>query len=322
MWLNEQEPVSHALIKLLSSAHRPSMRPYLHKIIHKALALAQHDPHAHWPDEDDDSSWLVRSAALQVLSVLIQSQPDRFEELYKTVTGPLLTRLPLEWKQTVRVKVFRVVGDLLEAAVMHQGSCGERWLSGETGQQEGHKAALPPQRPGAALFVRKLTLADAFTVFRQYYGDSSSLAHRHAALELFKRMARSMPAALEPELPKMLPELTKTLQDSPSSLRLDTLVLLSLQARHFHDPRVLRSMAPTLFPLLLHLMDDTCPAVASHSLRVCGAYVYALRLDPPSPLCKGGEKCVHSLWEAVHRKLAHEDTARRSRTPPRLACGT
>ncbi|CEL92370.1 unnamed protein product [Vitrella brassicaformis CCMP3155] len=46
------------------------MRPYLHKLLHKSLALALYDPHAYWPDEDDDSSWRVRSAALQVVSAL------------------------------------------------------------------------------------------------------------------------------------------------------------------------------------------------------------------------------------------------------------
>ena len=161
---------------------------------------------------------------------------------------------------------------------------------------------------------------------------NSSLKTRQGALQLFKTIAQNLPTELEPWLPKMLPELVKGLQGSHSSIRLDALVLLFLQAEHYQvsqhrqtdkcvcvcvdgghicvcvqDASVFQGMAPTLYPIFLKLLDDSYYKIAAQSLRVCGAYVYALRPDRTEPLDTRMEQYLHPLWDALQAKLTQAD---------------
>jgi cullin-associated NEDD8-dissociated protein 1 len=124
-------------------------------------------------------------------------------------------------------------------------------------------------RPNASVLVNALPNV-VTALCRQL--RSKSVKTRGGVLSLVKVISQA-------SMPKLSEELVKVLKDSssPSSMKLDTLVVYHLQLQSFKDAQVYQAIAPSVLPLLLKAIDDTYYKISAQALRVLGAYVYVLR---------------------------------------------
>lgn len=226
--------------------------------------------------DDDDSSWKVRRAALKVLAAMVKGLPDKLREIYSKFAAPLINRFQ-EREETVKLDVFLTFGEMAQAAVIKTQSSVSApaiVIGKATGVLEVERVLPPKERPDAEQFIS--TLPNCATQLNKQLRSKSSKT-RQGALSLLRILAECLPQHIEPNLSILKDELVKSMKESNSSMRLDTLFVIRSLTEHYATASIFQQLAPTFCPLLLQCCNDSYYKSIAQSLRCIGVYVYPLR---------------------------------------------
>lgn len=253
--------------------------------------------------DDDDNSWKVRRAALRVLTAMIKGLPDKLPEIYSKFAVPLIQRF-FEREESVRIDVFSTFGEMAQASVIKVQTLklpGQPEISG-TGILEVERPPPPSLRVAAAHVVQ--VLPTCITQLNKQL-KSKSQKTRQGAMALLRTLAECLPQQLEQSVLQVTDEIVRSLNESNSSMRLDSLIVLRNLSEHFASPTTYQQLASVLCPLFLKCCGDTYYKSIAQAFRCIGAFVYTLRPNLTAPSDQLAE--MLPCFEVLQSKLLATD---------------
>ena len=213
----------------------------------------------------DDSSWKVRRAAVHVLDSIIRSRPEKLSEYYSQLVDKLVERFR-EREENVKLDIFKTFSGLIRSI-----------LVGEVDNSKDEEA-LP-----TLVRTRSSTdqLRDQVPLIIQ--GVQKELSSKNpktkqGVTSFLMEMALSLPENLCEQLPNILDDLCKNLQDlNNSNLRIDTLVIFKRLFRGKTRSEVVESVSSSLIPQIQQAIKDEYFKISAEGLRVAGGLVRVMQ---------------------------------------------
>ena len=217
-----------------------------------------------YSDDEDDSSWKIRRAAVKTVAAVARASPATLDENFARISSKMLGRLRREREESVKLDVFEALEDILRTCAGHGGSL------------EAAARACAPRIARAAT----ARLADR----------AAGAKVKTAAIRLTRETAAALPGSLESSLPALVPALASVLapsgggsQAGGSALKVEALSLAGLvfstrRGGRPTDPGFVDSLAPHVFAAA----GDKYYKVAAEALRACRALVPVVASDARS----------------------------------------
>ena len=167
-------------------------------------------------EDDDDTSWKVRRAAIKVLEAIIVSRPELLRELYMNHAKDIVQRFK-ERDDNVKINVLEAFQTLLQSTVV-----AEQHVSVEL--ELTHQPSLVRQRSNIDS-LHELIPSIIDSLLKQL--KSKNLKVRVAVMNTFAVLAHALHARLESQFGKMIGAFEKNMQETQSyDILLDTLTIL------------------------------------------------------------------------------------------------
>ena len=217
-----------------------------------------------YSDDEDDSSWKIRRAAVKTVAAVARASPATLDENFARISSKMLGRLRREREESVKLDVFEALEDIVRTCAGHGGSL------------EAAARACAPRIARAAT----ARLADR----------AAGAKVKTAAIRLTRETAAALPGSLESSLPALVPALASVLapsgggsQAGGSALKVEALSLAGLvfstrRGGRPTDPGFVDSLAPHVFAAA----GDKYYKVAAEALRACRALVPVVASDARS----------------------------------------
>jgi cullin-associated NEDD8-dissociated protein 1 len=181
-------------------------------------------------DEDDDTSWKVRRAAVKVLSAAAGSRPEMLGLFYKG-PGPEVASRFKEREANVRLDVLECATTLVRTTALSSG---------------GNPEALAGLQGLLPVFMAQ--------ALKQLGGKDEKT--KAAVFGLLRQVVAALPGGgLEPFMDKVVGCVASCLADKSNTLRLDALGFLRV-ALEAHPPSALQPHVAKLLPLVLQLVAE------------------------------------------------------------------
>ncbi|XP_008319433.1 cullin-associated NEDD8-dissociated protein 1-like [Cynoglossus semilaevis] len=222
--------------------------------------------------DDDDMSWKVRRSSIKCLEALVETRPDLLLSFYSCVFPVLLARFK-EREESVRADIFSVFSTLLRQTRYHSRGATTteptaRVCEEGTEMEEPVLAELKKQVP---LIVKVLhrQLKDKNARFRQ------------GCFCLLTELTHTVPGALEPHIPVLVPGIIFSLTDrcTSSTIRMDALsflhMLLLSVPPHAFQPHLQEMLTP-----VVTCVEDTFYKISSEALLVLQQLIRVIRPQP------------------------------------------
>lgn len=217
-----------------------------------------------YSDDEDDSSWKIRRAAVKTVAAVARASPATLDENFARISSKMLGRLRREREESVKLDVFEALEDIVRTCAGHGGSL-----------EEAARACAP--RIARAATAR---LADR----------AADAKVKTAAIRLTRETAAALPGSLESSLPALVPALASVLapsgggsQAGGSALKVEALSLAGFvfstrRGGQPADAGFVDSLAPHVFAAA----GDKYYKVAAEALRACRALVPVVASDARS----------------------------------------
>uniref|UniRef100_A0A4W6DCK7 TATA-binding protein interacting (TIP20) domain-containing protein n=1 Tax=Lates calcarifer TaxID=8187 RepID=A0A4W6DCK7_LATCA len=194
--------------------------------------------------DDDDMSWKVRRSSIKCLEALIGTRRDLLLSFYSSVCPALLARFK-EREENVRADVFAAFSTLLRQTRVGQGGGG-----------------------GVPLIVKAL--------HRQL--KEKSIKSRQGCFCLLTELSHTLPGALEPHIPALIPGIVFSLTDksTSSNMRIDALSFFHVLLLS-HPPQAFQPHMQVLLPPVVACVEDSFYKITSEALLVTQQLVRVMR---------------------------------------------
>lgn len=245
--------------------------------------------------DDDDTSWKVRRAALRVLEAVITSRPEYLSDLYSDASEQLIARFK-EREENVRIDILSCFSELLQATVVTTTSL---------------EATVPLSRQRSCISLLHERIPAIVKASTKQLGPKCSLKSKCAVFSMLRGLAHVAPGGLSGQMELLIPCIKQAMEDRNSSLKLETLTLLS-QLMSTHQASVFQPYFSELIPLVLTCVKEDWYKIIAEALRVVGAIVQALRpIDAESGMFQKSdfsfEPFVGAIYDTVMMRLAAHD---------------
>uniref|UniRef100_A0A4W6DBM6 TATA-binding protein interacting (TIP20) domain-containing protein n=1 Tax=Lates calcarifer TaxID=8187 RepID=A0A4W6DBM6_LATCA len=194
--------------------------------------------------DDDDMSWKVRRSSIKCLEALIGTRRDLLLSFYSSVCPALLARFK-EREENVRADVFAAFSTLLR----------------QTRVGSSHHGLVP-------LIVKAL--------HRQL--KEKSIKSRQGCFCLLTELSHTLPGALEPHIPALIPGIVFSLTDksTSSNMRIDALSFFHVLLLS-HPPQAFQPHMQVLLPPVVACVEDSFYKITSEALLVTQQLVRVMR---------------------------------------------
>lgn len=282
--------------------------PHLTAILDTALTYMKYDPNYNYGDEedameeeeeewedeegyedefldeeDDDTSWKVRRAAIKVLSAVISSRPEMLTTLFDRSGRELVGRFK-EREENVRLDIIDCFTGLVRMTVLAEartsGPDAALLEGGDPMSTDGG-----PVRSQAAGMLEGLLPQAMAVALKQLSGKADK--SKSAVFALLKVLVTVVSEALTEHMPQIVPCVVACLTDKNQSLKLDALIFVRLAMEH-QTPTTFQPHMPQLLPLVLALVREEWYKVIAEALRVVRVMITVMRpLDEESGMFVG-----------------------------------
>ena len=212
-----------------------------------------------YSDDEDDSSWKIRRAAVKTVAAVARASPATLEQNFAKIASKMLGRLRREREESVKLDVFEALEDVVRTCAGH----------GESLEAAARACAPRIARAATARLLDRTSGAKVKT----------------AALRLTRETAAALPGSLEQSLQTLVTALASTLAPNGgpaaggSALKVEALALAGLvfstRGGQPTDPAYVDSLAPHIFAAA----GDKYYKVAAEALRACRALVPVVERD-------------------------------------------
>jgi len=245
-------------------------------------------------DEDDDTSWKVRRAAVKVLNAVVTSRPEMLTELYTKCGAELVNRFK-EREENVRLDIIECFAALVKMTELAEARKGTPTL------------VNTEQSPAVGLLESMLATVMTASM-KQLNGKADKT--KSAVFAMLKSLCTVVPSALGAHMTELVPCVCGCLTDKNQSLKLDALTFLRL-AMENQAPETLQASMDRIIPLILALVREEWYKIIAEALRVVQVIVTVLRpLDDDSGMFIGDYDYtahVDPIYEAILVRLEAHD---------------
>ncbi|KAM7006274.1 cullin-associated NEDD8-dissociated protein 2 isoform 1-T1 [Tautogolabrus adspersus] len=250
--------------------------------------------------DDDDMSWKVRRSSIKCLEALISTRRDLLLSFYSSLCPALLARFK-EREENVRADVFAAFSALLmqtRAGSSHRGNITASSDSGVSVEEEPAVAMLKKQVP---VIVKAL--------HRQL--KEKSIKSRQGCFCLLTELTHTVPGALEPHIPALIPGIVFSLTDksTSSTMRIDALSFFHVLLLT-HPPQTFQTHMQVLLPPVVACVEDTFYKITSEALLVTQQLVRVMRPQGQNATAAGGfdpKPFVREVFSVTMKRLKATD---------------
>ena len=158
----------------------------------------------------DDSSWKVRRASIHVIESIIKTKPESFAERYEQLVDILLERFK-EREENVKLDIFKTFSALFKSLLINMDK-----------EDDGMPSLTRTRSSAATLHAKIPEIVNS--ILKEY--STKNIKIRQGLTMMLHDMSLSLTELMTEQLPQLMPELLKNLDDkSNSNLRMDTLVI-------------------------------------------------------------------------------------------------
>ncbi|KAI0917813.1 hypothetical protein AcV7_007119 [Taiwanofungus camphoratus] len=254
--------------------------------------------------DDEDTSYKIRRSAAKLLSAVVGTRPELLITLYKDVSPVLISRFG-DREETVRVEVWATYVVLLTQTGAYGGVSQSRDIEHTIGGKRKRDEGMDIEdTPYTLLRTQVPSLVKA--TLGQLKSSKASPTTLQAGFSLLHILLSVLPGSLSNQSTQIIAT-TKAvlLQSSKTNASALQITCMSLAALFFatHSPLTFYSSLESITPILLKLLSEKHPRLASESFRVFSAL-----LNSMNPI-KNGDwiDCVYN--EAVLRLSNHDTDA-------------
>jgi cullin-associated NEDD8-dissociated protein 1 len=268
--------------------------------------------------DDDDTSWKVRRAAVQVLSGLVTARPELLSKVNSLCGETLVDRFK-EREENVRLDVLTCYKQLLRQTLMAQqggvSSQASQPGAGGTGDSGGESKMAAPDAPSlirvnsSSDFLEQQLPRIIASANKQLSGKS--VKTKALIFEMLHQLAGVLRGGMVGLLEAMLPNVIKCLSDKNSNLMLETLSFVRLLLET-HEPAAMHPFIEELLPAVLQCATEDWYKIIAEALRVVGVVTSVMRpIDASADMFAASAfdhtPHVTSLYNAVLPRLAATD---------------
>uniref|UniRef100_A0A4W6DCL1 TATA-binding protein interacting (TIP20) domain-containing protein n=1 Tax=Lates calcarifer TaxID=8187 RepID=A0A4W6DCL1_LATCA len=220
--------------------------------------------------DDDDMSWKVRRSSIKCLEALIGTRRDLLLSFYSSVCPALLARFK-EREENVRADVFAAFSTLLRQTRVgssHHGLVVAPGSDPGSGRGEEEEPAVAMLKKQVPLIVKAL--------HRQL--KEKSIKSRQGCFCLLTELSHTLPGALEPHIPALIPGIVFSLTDksTSSNMRIDALSFFHVLLLS-HPPQAFQPHMQVLLPPVVACVEDSFYKITSEALLVTQQLVRVMR---------------------------------------------
>jgi cullin-associated NEDD8-dissociated protein 1 len=255
--------------------------------------------------DDEDTSYKIRRSATKLLATIVGTRPELLVSIYKEVSPVLISRFG-DREETVRLEVWATYVVLLNQTSVYGGLpqtrdtdgtiCGKRKRDTDTMDVE--------ESPYALLRDQIPSLSRA--LLNQLKSAKTSPATLRAGFGLLNTLLGVLPGCLSSHVAPIMSS-SRSILSQPPSTSTSTLHLtcLAFLGRFFstHSLSTFSGFLPTLTQVLLRLLGEKHPRIASETFRVFSALLIAMK-----PI-KNADWAERVYDQAVLRLVSHDTDA-------------
>ncbi|XP_041671134.1 cullin-associated NEDD8-dissociated protein 2 isoform X2 [Cheilinus undulatus] len=250
--------------------------------------------------DDDDMSWKVRRSSIKCLEALISTRRDLLLSFYTSVCPALLARFK-EREENVRADVFAAFSTLLKQTRAGSGHHGNIMAGSDSGVSREEEPAVAMLKKQVPVIVKAL--------HRQL--KEKSLKSRQGCFCLLTELAHTVPGALEPHIPALIPGIVFSLTDksTSSTMRIDALSFFHVLLLT-HPPQTFQPHMQVLLPPVVACIEDTFYKITSEALQVTQQLVRVMRPQGQDATTAGGfdpKPFIREVFSVTLRRLKATD---------------
>lgn len=253
--------------------------------------------------DDEDTSYKIRRSATKLLAAVIGTRPELLTTIYKDISPVLISRFG-DREENVRLEVWNTYVTLLKQTSVYGGSSQAKDELSPRGKRKRDTEEVMDVEENAYTLLKAQVPSLAKALLNQIKSPKTSPAVLQAGFGVLHTLLTVLPGSLSTQIPQVL-TISKSLlsQSSSSSTSALHLTCLSFLALLFstHSPTAFSSSLPNVTPVLLKLLQERHPRVASETFRVFSSLLTAL-----API--KGAPWVDEVYKQALAKLSNHDT--------------
>lgn len=300
--------------------------PYQQPIIQAGIQFIKYDPNYAGDDEDEemadasdededdddladeysddeDTSYKIRRSATKLLAAVIGTRPELLTAIYKDISPVLISRFG-DREENVRLEVWSTYVTLLKQTAVYGGSSQAKDDLSPRGKRKRDTEEVMDVEENAYTLLKAQVPSLAKALLNQIKSPKTSPTVLQAGFGVLHTLLTVLPGSLSTQIPQIL-TISKSLlsQSSSSSTSALHLTCLSFLALLFstHSPTSFSSSLTNITPVLLKLLQERHPRVASETFRVFSSLLTSL-----API--KGAPWVDEVYTQALAKLSNHDT--------------
>jgi cullin-associated NEDD8-dissociated protein 1 len=251
-------------------------------------------------EDDDDSSWKVRRAAVKLIDSIIVSRPDMLREVYQKYAKLLASRFK-ERDDNVKINIFDTFQTLLKSSILNE-----------------NQQSIDLQFQMAPSLERKRSASDEIADLVPFIveqlvkqlRESKNQKVRTSAMHTLAACSHVQGKLLGTRFDQLLPEFQKIVSDSSAfDLILDILIIFRrlFKIGGEENAPIFQSYQSQIFDIIQKGISHEYSKVVSEALRVAGIYVNILRNPQTGDIAPSFAGVVQPLYAAIRTKLQKAD---------------
>lgn len=253
--------------------------------------------------DDEDTSYKIRRSATKLLAAIIGTRPELLTAIYKEISPVLISRFG-DREENVRLEVWASYITLLKQTSVYGGVSGVKDDSSPRGKRKRDTEEVMDNEETPHSLLKSQVPALAKALLNQIKSPKTSPVVLQSGFSVLHTLLTVLPGSLTQQTPQILTISKSVLSQSSSSstaaLHLSCLSFLSLLFST-HSPSAFSSSLPTITPVLLQLVKERHPRVASESFRVFSSLLTSL-----APIKSGA--WVDEVYDQALSRLSNHDT--------------
>ncbi|KAF5339321.1 hypothetical protein D9611_009897 [Ephemerocybe angulata] len=231
--------------------------------------------------DDEDTSYKIRRSATKLLAAIIGTRPELLTAIYKEISPVLISRFG-DREENVRLEVWATYITLLKQTSVYGGTPQVKSSSDDLsprGKRKRDTEEVMDVEENAHSLLKAQVPALAKALLNQIKSPKTSPAVLQAGFAVLHTLLTVLPGSLAAQVPQII-TISKSLlsqnsSSSTSALHLSCLSFLSLLFST-HAPSSFASSLSTITPVLLKLLQERHPRVASETFRVFSSLLTSL----------------------------------------------
>ena len=262
-----------------------------------------------YSDDDDDTSWKVRRAAVKVVRAFIMSRPELLGDFYDNCSSALIARFK-EREDSVKLDIVNCYEDLLRATILvsKNKSDAESKLLTRSGMTSPGIRRLQSNEMRAANEMDEVIRETS----KLLKNKKTSTKVRIALFTMLQQLAIATKSELAQYFPSLINDIVSALKDRNGTLKLQALVFLRLSAQEIPHEVVRKEMS-ALVDAVAPCVNEEWYKIIAEALRVVSVFAQSLK-----PLSRDGmefldeagienDGFVNTLFHAAFKRFAEND---------------